>query len=72
MEYFTILWITVLGGPLDGSTSGLVYSSLDKCEKAKIVVSATLDYDHNMYCDESVLMSKSIRPKPRPEGLADG
>lgn len=72
MEYFTILWVTVLGGPLDGSTSGLVYSSLDQCEKATIVVSATLDYDHSMDCDESMLMSMSMRPKPRPEGLTGG
>ncbi len=66
MEYFTILWITVLGGPLDGSTSGLVYSSLDQCERATTVVSATLDYDHNMSCDESMLLSMSVRPKRNP------
>jgi hypothetical protein len=72
MEYFTILWVTILGGPLDGSTSGIVYSSLAQCEKATTVVSATLDYDHSLACDESLLVSMSTHPKPRPEGLADG
>jgi hypothetical protein len=72
MEYFTIMWITVLGGTLDGSTSGLLYMSLDKCNASTSIVSRTLEYDHSIKCEETAVASSSIRPKPRPEGLADG
>lgn len=69
MEYFTVLWITVLSGPIDGSTSGLIYESLEQCEAAKPAVVATLAYDFTVTCEETVTPSASIRPQARPEGL---
>jgi hypothetical protein len=71
MEYFTILWITVLSGPLDGSTSGLVYENLEQCEAAINPITDTLEYDYSVICEETVVPSSSIRPKARPEGLAE-
>ena len=69
MEFWTVLWITVLGTQVDGSTSGLLYPSLAQCEAATTIISATLTYDHSMECEETVTLSSSIRPMPRPEGL---
>lgn len=69
MEYVTVLWITVLGTQVDGSTSGLLYPSIAECEAATTIISATLPYDHTMECEETVTLSASIRPMPRPEGL---
>lgn len=71
MEYFTILWITVLSGPLDGSTSGLVYENLEQCEAAINPITDTLEYDYSVICEETVVPSSSPRPQPRPEGLGE-
>lgn len=71
MEYWTVLWITILSGPLADSTSGLIYPSLADCEAAIAPVTATLDYDFNVVCEETVTPSSSIRPKRRPEGLTN-
>lgn len=71
MTYWAIMWITVLSGPLDGSTSGLLYTSLAKCEASINVVTDTLDYDYSVVCEETQVMSASIRPQPRPEGLTE-
>lgn len=72
MEYWTIMWITVLSGPLDGSTSGLFYENLAACEASIVTVTDTLPYDYNVICEETFVASVSIRPQPRPEGLAQG
>lgn len=69
MEYWTVLWITVLSGPLDGSTSGLIYPSLESCEQAAPIISDTLAYDHTTECRETYQSSSSLRPMPRPEEL---
>lgn len=69
MEYWTIMWITALGGMIDGNATALVYPSLASCEAALTPVSNTLPYDHNMICEETEMLSSSIRPKRRPEGL---
>lgn len=66
MEYWTVLWITVLSGPLDGSTSGLIYPDLAKCEAAISTVTATLEYDYNVVCKETHVLSASVRPKRNP------
>jgi hypothetical protein len=34
MEYWTIMWITALGGMIDGNVTALVYPSLASCEAA--------------------------------------
>ncbi len=72
MEYWTVMWITVLSGALDGTTSGLVYPNLETCEGSIQEVTATLEYDYSVLCEESNLVSKAVRPKRRPEGLGNG
>lgn len=69
MTYWTIMWITALGGVIDGNVTALVYPSLETCEAALSAVGDTLPYDHNMLCEETTTLSGSIRPKRRPEGL---
>lgn len=66
MDYWTVLWITVLSGPLDGSTSGLIYESLEQCEAAIQPVTGTLTYDFNVICEETIMPSASIRPQRNP------
>jgi hypothetical protein len=65
MEYWTVLWITILSGPLDGAVTGIIYPSLEACEAALQPISQTLPYDHNLLCEESITASSSIRPKNR-------
>ena len=48
--YMTILWITMLGGPLDGASYGIPYITEEACKAAKAAVGDTLDYDYNMEC----------------------
>lgn len=73
MTYWTVLWINILSGPLDGSNSGLIYPSLESCEAAINTVVSTFSgaYDYNVTCEETTQLSSSIRPKPRPEGLGE-
>lgn len=66
MTYWTVLWITFLGGPYDGENAYMVYPSLETCEKALNVVSDTLPYDHNLLCEETTVLSSSPRPKRNP------
>lgn len=71
MEYWTVMWITILSGYLEGANIVIPYPSLAACEAALNPVSDTLDYDHSLVCEEGDVMSASIRPKPRPEGLTE-
>jgi len=34
MTYWTVMWITIMGGMLDGETTSVAYPSLDSCEAA--------------------------------------
>lgn len=69
MTYWTILVITVLSGPHDGTVTWLLYRSEAECFAAHQTVSATLGsaYDHKVECIPSDTLSSSIRPKQRPE-----
>jgi hypothetical protein len=71
MNYWAIMWITILGTDLDAETTAIAYQSLASCEAALSVVSGTLDYDHSISCEETDVPSSSIRPQPRPEGLTE-
>lgn len=71
MEYWTVMWITVLSGYLEGANIAIPYPSLAACEAALNPISDTLPYDHNLECRKSEVPSASIRPKPRPEGLTE-
>lgn len=66
MTYWTVLWITIIGGPLDGSQSYLLYPSHDACFAAHQVVASTLTYDYKVRCEETDTASRSIKPKARP------
>lgn len=66
MKFWTILYITIQSGQLDGSASFLVYPSLESCEAAARAVSATLPYDHSFECLGTDAASSSLRPKANP------
>ena len=68
MTYWTILLITILSGPMEGSQSTILYFSEDDCLNATRAVSDTIGtaYDHKLECMESDTPSGSIRPEPRP------
>lgn len=69
MTYWTVMWITMLGGPYnpaDGPVSAIIYPSLETCEAALSAVGDTLPYDHNLLCEETTTLSGSIRPQPNP------
>lgn len=67
MEYWTVMWITMLSGEFDGKGFGaIIYKSLEQCEAALSVVGDTLPYDHNLFCEETTTPSSSMRPQPNP------
>jgi len=68
MTYWTILLITIASGPLDGTTTGLVYPSEAACIASHKIVADTFDgaYDYTVECRPGDLPSGSIKPKPRP------
>lgn len=47
-----VMWVTILSGPLDGATYGIIYYSEQACLDAKTPVSDSLDYDHTLVCRE--------------------
>jgi hypothetical protein len=49
-QYLTVLWITMHGGPIDGSTYGIPFLSEAACREAMVPVGDTLDYDYSMEC----------------------
>ena len=49
-EYLTILWITMHGGPIDGSTYGIPFLTEAACKKAMVPIGDALDYDYSMEC----------------------
>ena len=65
MTYWTLMWITVLSGPMEGSQMWLLYPSETECLSALNAVSDTLPYDHALACEVSDTPSTSIRPKRR-------
>ena len=67
MTYFTVLWVTILSGPLEGSTSGVIYPSLEACEASIRPVTERMTYDFNVICEETTFPSSSpMRPKRNP------
>lgn len=50
-----ILWITILSGPMDGLTFGVPFETREACLAAKADISANLDYDHKMTCEEELV-----------------
>jgi hypothetical protein len=68
MTYWHVLWITIIGGPLDGSRSYVLYPSYEDCFAAHQIVAATLTYDYQIACQETDTASRSIRPRRNPRG----
>jgi hypothetical protein len=66
MTFWHVLWITIIGGPLNGSQSYLIYPSYDACFDAHQIVAATLTYDYQIACQETDTASRSIRPRRNP------
>jgi hypothetical protein len=66
VTYWTILLITLIGEPLGGLQTRLVYKSAQDCFDGHKIVSDTLRYDHKLECQESDIASGSIRPKRNP------
>jgi len=64
--FWTVLWITVLGGEADGLTYPILYLSEDDCNAARNIVSDTLHYDHKLDCVVSDIISAPRRPVARP------
>jgi hypothetical protein len=46
-----ILWITVHGGPIDGTIYGVPFMNEAACKLAIVPISNSLDYDHNLECE---------------------
>lgn len=68
MTYWTILLITILSGPMEGSQSTILYFSEEDCSNATRIVSDSINgaYDHKLECMVSDTPSGSIRPESRP------
>lgn len=68
MTYWTILLITILSGPMEGSQSTILYFSEEDCSNATRTVSDSIGtaYDHKLECLVTDTLSNSIRPKARP------
>ena len=66
MTFWTVMWITILSGELDGVMYPIIYKTEADCNSARSIVGDTLDYDYKMDCYVSELPSGSIRPKARP------
>ena len=68
MTYWTILLITILSGPMEGSQSTILYFSEEDCSNATRTVSTSIGtaYDHKLECVVTSTLSNSIKPKAKP------
>lgn len=64
MTYWTLMLITVLSGPLEGTQTGLLYPSKEACIQNIQTITDTLDYDYNVECIPTVY--PIVKPKRRP------
>ena len=48
--YMTILWVTMHGGPMEGSSYGIPFLTEKACKRAMVTVGDALDYDYSMEC----------------------
>ena len=66
MDFWTIMMITILSGPLEETQMGLIYPSEQACYEAVNQVTNTLAYDYKVECEVSDTLSSTIKPKARP------
>lgn len=45
-----ILWVTILSGPMEDASYGVIFHTEEACMAAKSAISSTLDYDHKLEC----------------------
>ena len=57
----TILWVTMLSGPMAGDVFGIPYTTEAACKAGMKPVGDTLDYDYNMQC-ETLPVSLEVEP----------
>lgn len=66
-DFWTLMVITILGGPMDGTITGLAYPNEQSCIKNINQVTDTLTYDYKVEClVTQVPATPPIRPKRRP------
>jgi hypothetical protein len=65
-DMWTVLVITILSGPFEGSQSYLLYESKEQCVEAHWAVIDTLPYDFMAKCDESDIWVNPPEPKRNP------
>jgi hypothetical protein len=71
MDFWTFLVIT-LAAPYEGHVSMIPYPNAMACGQAMEPVMATIPMSIDMaQCIETDVLSFSIRPKRRPEGIAN-
>lgn len=61
---WTVLFITLVGGPMSGVTTGLLYTSHEACLAAQRIITSTLPYDFTVRCE--LTDTPSIGPKRSP------
>lgn len=50
MTTIFVLWVTILSGPMEDASYGVIFYSESACMEAKSNVSNELDYDHKLEC----------------------
>ena len=65
MTYWTLLWITMVGGQFDGGQTFVAYPSMQACEAATSAIGDTLPYDYTLKCKQTEVASASMKPKRR-------
>lgn len=66
MTFWTVLWITVIGGSADGVTFPVLFQTEADCNAARAMISDALKYDNAIECVPSEFPSNSPRPRHRP------
>lgn len=49
--FVVLLWITMHGGPIDGTSYGIPFLTEAACKKAMKPIGEALDYDYSMTCE---------------------
>lgn len=58
MTYWTIMLITILSGPLEGTQMGILYPTEAECLQSITAVTDTLPYDFKVQCKTSTAVSE--------------
>lgn len=61
MTYMAVLWITMHGGPLEGSIYGVPFLTEKACKAAMRPIGDSLDYDYSMEC-AALPIEQEVKP----------